>query len=122
MPGPHRLERVGQLIRAELVDILRRRVRDPRVGAVTVTAVDVSEDLRHARIFVSLLPTSGPTDAGAAIETTISGLNRASRFIRGELGRRLRMRVVPELNFRHDETLEQAEQIARLLDQTRTGP
>lgn len=127
MPSAHRTERVGDLIRAEVVEIIRRRVKDPRVGTVTVTAVEVSADLRHAKVFVSLLPTGHVSEAATAdLDRTLAALARASRFIRGELGRRLRMRVTPALSFHPDGTLNQAERIQRLLDQTRpetrTGP
>ncbi len=110
MLGPNRIGRVGDLIRAEVVEILRRRVKDPRVAEVTVTAVAVSADLRHAKVFVSLLQDAQMTRA-------LAGLNRAAGFIRGELGRRLRMRLIPELSFHPDATIERAERIQFLLDQ-----
>lgn len=122
MPGAHRTERVGDLIRAEVVEIIRRRVKDPRVGTVTVTAVEVSADLRHAKVFVSLLPTGQGAEAPAVdLDRTLAALDRASGFIRGELGRHLRMRVTPALSFHPDGTLDQAERIQQLLDQTRPG-
>lgn len=123
MLGPNRAGRVGDLIRAEVVEILQRRVKDPRVAQVTVTVVDVSADLRHAKVFVSLLSTvvSAPAAPDApqdpAMTRALAGLDRAAGFIRGELGRRLKMRLVPELSFHPDATLDRAERIQSLIDQ-----
>lgn len=100
--------RVADQIQRELADLLRG-VKDPRVqGMVTVSGVDVSPDLRNARVYVAILEHAEP-------ETAIEGLNAASGFLRSRLSRRLDLRVVPELRFRHDTTPDDAERVTRLL-------
>jgi len=106
---PHRPEKVEQFIKEELSQILQREVRDPRIGFVSVTDVEVSADLRHARVFVSVL---GDADAKAA---TMDGLRSAQGYIRRELGSRLQMRHTPEIAFRLDESIERGARVNRLL-------
>src|SRR5256712_2701966 len=91
MTGHKRTDRVGDQIRMEIADILMRRLKDPRVGFVTVTAVDVTADLRQAWVYVTVLQ-QGPQEA-----ETLAVLARAEGFIRGEVGRRLKLRDVPQL-------------------------
>jgi ribosome-binding factor A len=105
-----RTDRVGDLMRVEIADLLLRKVKDPRIGFVTVTGVRVSADLRHAVVFVSLL------GEGPVVADTLRALDRAGGFIRGELGRRLRMKYTPELVFKHDATPTQAARIEAVLD------
>ncbi|HXF83390.1 MAG TPA: 30S ribosome-binding factor RbfA [bacterium] len=105
----HRPERVEQFIRDELSQILQREVRDPRIGFISVTAVEVSQDLRHARIFVSVLG-----DAAQKTET-MTGLASAAGYIRRALGRRLQLRFTPELSFRLDESIERGARVMKLL-------
>jgi ribosome-binding factor A len=104
-----RIERLNEQLKRELMEILQTEVRDPRVGAVTITAVETTPDLYHARIYV--------TSGGSAEEkeTSLEGLRAASSYLRSELGRRLRVRRVPELSFQLDQTLEHAMRIERLL-------
>jgi len=107
---PHsRAERVGDLIREELSELFLRAVKDPRVGMVTITGVTVSADLRSARVYVVSRAGEGAEDQ------TLAGLRAASGFLRGELGRRLRLRVIPELTFVGDPSLDRAMRIATLL-------
>jgi ribosome-binding factor A len=89
-------ERLAEEIHRELADILLSRVRDPRLGLATVTRVEVSSDGSHARILVSFLGDEAADDSG------LRALESAAAFIRGELGRRLEVRRVPELAFRAD--------------------
>jgi len=104
-----RTVQVGELLRDELIDIIRREVKDPRVGFYSITGVEVTPDLRQARVFISVL--------GSEEERTrtLSALRSASGFIRHHLRPRLRMRQLPELDFRDDRSLEHAEEIARAL-------
>jgi ribosome-binding factor A len=104
-----RADRVGDLIRAEIMDILLRKMKDPRVGFATVTLVKVSDDLKNARVFVSVM---GSEDAK---KKTMKGLKSASPFIRGELSRRLKMRYTPELSFVLDESIERGDKTLELL-------
>lgn len=104
-----RSERVGDQIRMEIAEILMTKVKDPRIGFVTVTSVEVSNDLRYARVFISAL--------GENSKTTFQGLERARAFMRGELGRRLKLRFVPELSFCEDHSAEEADRIYKLMDE-----
>ena len=110
-----RPQRVGEQIREELSALLVSAVRDPRIGLATVTAVDVSPDLRHARIFVSVYG-----DAGTQAET-LEGFVKAKPFIRRELALRLNMRRIPELHFELDQSAEYAEHIEELLRKVSPG-
>ncbi|MBI3608811.1 MAG: 30S ribosome-binding factor RbfA [Nitrospirae bacterium] len=109
--GYQRTERVGDLMRVEIADLLLRKVKDPRIGFVTVTGVKVSPDLRHATVFVSLL------EEGRIAEETLNALGRAAGFIRTEMGRRLRLKYTPELVFKEDTTPRQAAHIEAVLDE-----
>jgi ribosome-binding factor A len=112
----HRPEKVEHFIMDELGEILQREVRDPRIGFVSVTAVEVSADLRHARIFVSVL---GTAEEKAA---TMAGLTSAGGYIRRALGRRLQMRYTPELTFRLDESIERGSRVMKLLGEVGNRP
>ncbi|HEU0115117.1 MAG TPA: 30S ribosome-binding factor RbfA [Thermomicrobiales bacterium] len=100
---------VGELLREELTDIIRRDVKDPRLGFWSITRVDVPTDLRSARVYVSVL---GSDEERAA---TLAALRSAAGFIRFHLKPRLRMRQIPELEFRDDRSMEHAEAIGRTL-------
>jgi ribosome-binding factor A len=110
--GIHRASRLNEQLRREITDIVRTQLRDPRIGAVTVTDVRVTADLDFARVFFTTLE---PDAAAASLE----GLRAAAAYIRGELGRRLHIRHIPELRFQPDETLEHARRIESLLAQVR---
>jgi ribosome-binding factor A len=111
MPNPHRQEKLGELIAAELSDLLRTRVKDPRVGFASITRVDVSGDLRHAKVFVSVL---GDQQEKIA---TIRGLKNATGFLRHELASRLVIRHMPELAFKLDTSIEEGARILALIQQ-----
>ena len=108
-PSYKRSARVSDQMKEEIADILMRKVRDPRVGFVTVTDVVVSDDLRNAKVFVSVL--------GDEREDTLKALEHATAFIRSELGRRMRMKFMPELLFRHDDAAARGAHIMELLHQ-----
>ena len=106
--------RVADQIQRELGDLIRA-VKDPRVtGMVTISSVDVSPDLGHAKIFVTVLETDTPED-------TVVALNRAAGFLRGRLGARLALRGVPRLAFEYDPTLDRVDRVERLLRGAREG-
>jgi ribosome-binding factor A len=113
MATDRRIARVAELIRREVSQMLLVGIKDDRVGAgiVSVTDVDVSGDLQHAKIFVSVY---GTEEARVA---TMSGLKAATGFVRGELGRRVRLRRTPEVIFVEDRSLERGTQVLSLLDQ-----
>src|SRR3712207_7744262 len=113
MPPDHRRsERVAEGIREEVATFLAEDAKDPRiVGLVTVTGVDVTRDLRHAKVFVSVL---GSDEERAA---TFEGLNAVAPHLRGRVGRALRLRLAPEIAFRADESIARAARIETLLRQ-----
>ena len=104
-----RADRVADLIRKEISDLLHRQVRDPRIGTVTITGVKVTDDLRSARIFFVEL---GRDTVSADIQ---AGLAKATGFLRRELGRRLKLRHVPELTFTYDPSFAYGSRIDSLL-------
>ncbi len=106
-PTFKRSARVSDQMKEEIADILMRKIKDPRIGFVTVTDVEVADDLRNAKVFVSIY--------GGDKAKTLAGLESASAYIRSELGKRMRMKFVPELLFRFDKTLEQGARIMQLL-------
>lgn len=110
-----RRERVGDLLKEELSELLLRDIKDPRIGFVTITGVWVSADLRHARVYIVTHET------GKEQQRTLEGLNSARGFLRGALGRRLRLRYTPDLVFTVDETLEQGFRIQEILKSLQTG-
>ena len=111
MPNPHRQEKLGELIAVELSELLRTRVKDPRVGFASITHVEVSGDLRHAKIFVSVM---GTDDERAA---TMQALKHATGFLRHELAERIVLRYMPELVFKLDTSIEQGSRILELIRQ-----
>ncbi len=117
MPAPFkRADRVSGLIQEELSRILLREVKDPRLHAVVITAVTMSTDLRHARVFFT-------APAGQdGIEAVFTGLRSAAGFFRGQLGRRLRLRYAPELTFEFDTSVERSLHVAALLKQVLPPP
>src|SRR3989338_7176706 len=102
-----RSDRVAELIREEVSKMIVREIKDPRIGFVTLTHIELSDDLRNAKIFVSIM---GNEDDK---KNTIKGLESASGFIRREL--RKRLRIIPDIIFRIDTSIEHGEKIARLL-------
>lgn len=107
-----RTHRVGELLRQEIARIVREEVKDPRVGFATVMGVDASPDLRHARVFVSVMGSEEEK------RESLGALRRASGFIRGRIGERLTLKYLPELRFELDRTLERAARIEALLEGT----
>lgn len=107
-----RSDRVADLLQKEVADLIFRRVKDPRVANITVTGVDVSPDLKYARVFFCVM--TGVADAKAKEEAS-SGLDKAKGFIRQELGKRLRLRFIPQLDFHYDTSFEYGDRIERIL-------
>jgi len=118
MPPDHRRsERVAEGIREEVATFLAEDAKDPRiVGLVTVTGVDVTRDLRHAKVFVSIM---GSEDERRA---TLQGLDSAAGHLRSRIGRALRLRVAPEITFRYDESIARAAKIEALLAELKQPP
>jgi ribosome-binding factor A len=105
-----RADRVGEAIREEIATFLAESAKDPRiVGFVTVTGVEVSPDLRHAKVFVSVMGSEAEKAA------TFEGLASTASHLRSRVGRALRLRVAPEIHFREDESVARAARIESLL-------
>lgn len=116
MGDSRRPDRVAEAIREAVAMFLAEGVKDPRVtGLVTVTGVDVTRDLRHAKVHVSIL------GSDAEKKETMEGLESVAGHLRARLGRTLRLRVTPELDFRYDASIAHAARIDSLLEQIRTG-
>ncbi|RLQ95702.1 30S ribosome-binding factor RbfA [Falsibacillus albus] len=105
----HRTNRVGEQMKKELGDIIGRKIKDPRIGFVTVTDVEVSGDLQQAKVYITVL---GDDDQK---ENTLKGLAKAKGFIRSEIGQRIRLRKTPELIFEFDESIDYGNRIESLL-------
>ncbi|WP_110112791.1 30S ribosome-binding factor RbfA [Bacillus sp. CGMCC 1.16541] len=104
-----RSNRVGEQMKKELSEIIGRKIKDPRIGFVTVTDVQVSGDLQQAKVFISVLG-----DAEQR-ENTLKGLAKAKGFIRSEIGQRIRLRKTPEIIFEFDESIDYGNRIDTLL-------
>lgn len=104
-----RPQRVGDLIQRELSELVARELRDPRVGMVTLTAVDVSPDMSHAKVLFTLLDKE-------RLEEVQEGLRRAAGFLRSQLAKRVKLYSIPELRFEYDESVERADRLSRLID------
>ena len=105
-----RVERIGDQIQKDLAELIRTQVKDPRVGMITLTGVELSSDYRHAKVFFTALG-----EAEAAERAKI-GLKRASGFLRSQLAGGLQLRVVPELHFVHDVSVVRGIELSRLID------
>lgn len=107
--GGSRAERVGERIQDELARLIREDLRDPRVGFVTLTGVEVSKDLRHAKIFVSVL--------GDGLDATLKALEHATPFLKRELARHAGLKYTPTLRFLEDRSVRGARRVEDLLDE-----
>src|SRR2546421_7085925 len=110
-----RTQRIDEVLRQEIGAILSREVADPRIGFVTVTQVETAPDLRHARVWVSVIGERAERDG------TIAALERAMVFVRRELGTRLRLRRIPEFHVRLDDTAERGTRVLHLLQELEEG-
>ncbi len=106
-----RVNRVAEQMKKELGEIILQKVKDPRIGFVTVTDVEVTGDLQNATIFISVLGSDSEKEA------TLKGLNKAKGFIRTEIAKRIKLRVTPEIEFEFDESVAYGNRIETLLTQ-----
>ncbi|MBK8063188.1 MAG: 30S ribosome-binding factor RbfA [Betaproteobacteria bacterium] len=105
-----RAQKVGDQIQRELSEILHRELRDPGVGMITLTGVEVSSDCTHAKVYFTCLDP-------AHVQGALAGLKRASGFLRTQLGKRIKIFTTPELHFAYDESVERGDRLSRLIDQ-----
>ncbi len=109
--GSARLRRVDEAVRAVLSDAIATDLKDPRVGFITVTSVETSPDLRHARVFVSVLGSDEER------QMSLTGLDSAHGFLQGKVARELRLKHTPTLDFRYDPSIDTGMRISELLDE-----
>ncbi|WP_204518413.1 30S ribosome-binding factor RbfA [Brevibacillus fulvus] len=109
-----RMSRVGEEIKKELSILLQREMKDPRIGFVTVTSVDVTSDLQLAKVYVSIFGSEEQREA------SLAGLHKAKGFLRTELGRRIKLRHVPDLVFKLDESIDYGNKIESILREIST--
>ena len=107
--GENRIQRIATLIKKEVAEMLIREVKDPRIGMVTITGVAVSKDLRIAHIYYSALGSE------KQIQDSVIGLRQAAKFIQREIGRRIRLRYTPAIDFQFDHSLEYGSHIDKIL-------
>lgn len=107
-----RSQRVVEQIRRELAELIRLEVKDPRVGFITLTDVEITPDYAHAKVFFTSMTGED------SVPEILQGLRRASGFLRRELGRRIRIHTIPELHFHYDKSVEQGSRLSRLIDET----
>jgi len=129
MDASPRVQRVADQIQRELATLIQLEVKDPRVGMVSITGVDVSKDLAYAKVFITVLNSLGDDEAvnrstlsepgeldKLEIEENLKALKKAAGFLRTMLAKRLRLRVVPKLDFHYDGSIERGQQLSALID------
>lgn len=104
-----RCQRVAEEMKREIAQILRDELKDPRIGFVTITSVEVTGDLRYAKVFVSIYENAEEQ------KQTLQALNSASGFVRREIGKRIKLRYTPEIIFKFDDSIQHGAKIAELL-------
>lgn len=109
MTGFSRTDRVAQQIQRELAELVRLEINDPRVKLVTITGVEVANDYSHAKVFFTRLDGKN--------EEAKLGLERAGGFLRSQLARSLKLRIMPQLHFVYDESVERGSRLSQLIDQ-----
>ncbi len=107
--GFQRSDRVAEQVRRDLADLIQSELKDPRVGMISLTAVELTPDYAHAKIFFTTLDAEH-------LEEVERGLKRASGFLRRELGRRIHIHTLPELHFIYDNSLERGSSLSQLID------
>jgi ribosome-binding factor A len=107
----HRRERVAEEMREQVATLVARELKDPRIGFVTITRVEVTADFSHAKVYFSVLGDEKQK------RDSLVGLTKAAGFVRREVGRRMRMRVLPDVHFVYDKGVDATDRVARLLDE-----
>ncbi|SHN71737.1 30S ribosome-binding factor RbfA [Desulfitobacterium chlororespirans] len=105
----HRSNRLAETLKQEISQLIREELKDPRIGFVTVTSVEVADDLGNAKVYVSVLGDSQQA------KDSLDALKRAAGFVRSEIGKRVRLRHAPEIVFKYDTSIEHGAHIAQLL-------
>ena len=106
-----RTRRVGEQIQREIAQLIQQEIKDPRIGLVTISAVKVSRDMSHATIYFTVLDEAHP------VEETLKVLDGASGFLRHELAKRMRLRIMPHLHFKYDESIAYGNELSALINE-----
>ena len=104
-----RAERVGEQMKKEIMDIVNNKVKDPRVGFITITDVDLTNELSQAKVFLTVL------GSDKEIDDTFKALDKAKGFIKSELATRMRLRIIPELSFEYDKSIDYGNKIEKMI-------
>ncbi|EAR59759.1 30S ribosome-binding factor RbfA [Neptuniibacter caesariensis] len=112
-----RTERIADQLQRELAQLIQFEIKDPRLGMVTVSYVKVSKDLGFADVYITVLPLNGKDEAEAIVDS-LKVLNSAAGFLRGELARNIKLRIMPQLRFHFDETIERGRHLHHLIEAT----
>ncbi|BCE00802.1 30S ribosome-binding factor RbfA [Marinicellulosiphila megalodicopiae] len=117
-----RTDRVADQIQKDVANIIQREVKDPRIGMVTINQVTISKDLSYAELYFTCLPFGSQADVDELSyrKDCTKVLNNASSFLRTQLGKGLKLRIVPELRFHYDEVIERATHVTNLISQAVT--
>lgn len=107
-----RTQRIGDQMQRELALLIQREIKDPRLGMVTITAVNVARDLGHATVYITTMDKDTPED----IALTLDILSQASGFLRSQLGKAMKIRTIPQLHFLYDESIVRGSQLSALID------
>jgi ribosome-binding factor A len=105
-------QRVAEQIRRDLAEMIRLEVKDPRVGFISLTEIELTPDYAHAKVYFTSM------DGAESVPGILEGLARASGFLRRELGKRIRVHTIPELHFVYDRSVEEGSRLSQLIDQT----
>ncbi|KGK82305.1 30S ribosome-binding factor RbfA [Pseudomonas stutzeri] len=108
-----RTQRIGDQMQRELAQLIQREIKDPRLGLVTITGVDVSRDLSHAKIFITIM---GQDDNEEAVRDNLRILNEAAGFLRMQLGKSMKLRSVPQLHFNYDASIRRGVELSSLIE------
>ncbi|MCQ4285971.1 30S ribosome-binding factor RbfA [Pseudomonas stutzeri] len=108
-----RTQRIGDQMQRELAVLIQREVKDPRLGLITITAVEVSRDLSHAKVFITIM---GKDDDEDAVKANLRILNDAGGFLRMQLGKAMKLRTVPQLHFNFDASVRRGVELTSLIE------
>ncbi|CEG55334.1 30S ribosome-binding factor RbfA [Stutzerimonas kunmingensis] len=108
-----RTQRIGDQMQRELALLIQREIKDPRLGLITITAVDVSRDLSHAKIFITIM---GQDEDQEAVKGNLRILNDAAGFLRMQLGKSMKLRTVPQLHFNYDASIRRGVELSSLIE------
>jgi len=107
-----RTQRIGDQMQRELALLIQREIKDPRLGLVAITGVNVARDLSHAKVFITVLGKDSSKDIAQNLEI----LNEASGFLRQQLGRAMKLRTIPQMRFHYDESIRRGAELSALIE------